>query len=118
MPNSKTIGVAYSDPALSGATLDDSVIGGTTAAAGTFTNLTSTGNSRFGNTSADTVGFYTVAGVAQSASSNQAAVATVAAITAGGAYGFANAAQANGLVTLVNQIRTDLVALGLIKGSS
>lgn len=42
MPNTKPVGVAYSDPALSGATLDNSVIGGTTPAAGAFTTLTST----------------------------------------------------------------------------
>ncbi len=42
MPNSKPIGVAYSDPALSGATIDSSAIGGTTPAAGAFTTLSST----------------------------------------------------------------------------
>ena len=47
MPNSKPIGVAYSDPALSGATIDSSAInssaiGGSTPAAGAFTTLTST----------------------------------------------------------------------------
>jgi hypothetical protein len=57
MPNSKPIGVAYSDPALvdatisasaisggsiSGSTINSSAIGGTTPAAGAFTTLTST----------------------------------------------------------------------------
>jgi hypothetical protein len=52
MPNSKPIGVAYSDPALvdatisasaiSGGTINNTPIGGTTPAAGAFTTLTST----------------------------------------------------------------------------
>lgn len=52
MPNSKPIGVAYSDPALvdaaisasaiTGSTIDSSAIGGSSPAAGAFTTLTST----------------------------------------------------------------------------
>jgi len=58
MPNNKPIGVAYSDPALvsgttiadatiatstiTGGTINNTPIGGTTAAAGAFTTLTST----------------------------------------------------------------------------
>ena len=42
MANTKPVGVAYSDPALDGATIDNSAIGGTTKAAGAFTTLTST----------------------------------------------------------------------------
>ena len=44
MANSIAIGVAYQDQAISGGTIDNSVIGGTTAAAGTFTNLTASNN--------------------------------------------------------------------------
>ena len=51
MPNTKPVGVAYSDPelvsgttltggAVSGGTIDNAVIGGTTAVAGTFTTMT------------------------------------------------------------------------------
>lgn len=36
MPNTKPIGVAYSDPALSGATLDASVVGASGGTAGFF----------------------------------------------------------------------------------
>ena len=43
MPNNVSVGVAFSDPVLSGATIDNSVIGGTTKAAGSFTSVTSTG---------------------------------------------------------------------------
>ena len=53
MPNTKPVGVAFSDPelvsgttitgaAVSGGTVDNAVIGGTTPAAGTFTTVTST----------------------------------------------------------------------------
>lgn len=56
MPNTKPVGVAYSDPelvsgttltggAVSGGTIDNAVIGGTTPAAGTFTTVTSTASS-------------------------------------------------------------------------
>lgn len=40
MPNSIAIGVAYKDQEISGGTVDNTVIGGTTAAAGTFTSAT------------------------------------------------------------------------------
>lgn len=43
MPNNVSVGVAFSDPVLSGAVIDNSVIGGTTKAAGSFTSVTSTG---------------------------------------------------------------------------
>lgn len=42
MPNTKSIGIAYEDQQLIGATLDNSVIGGTTPAAGSFTTLSGT----------------------------------------------------------------------------
>lgn len=62
------------------------------------------------------VGFFAKTPVVQPTSANQAAVATTAATSAGGLYGFSSA-QANGIITLLNQIRSDLVNLGLIKGS-
>ena len=42
MPNTKSIGVAYEDQQLVGASIDNSVIGATTAAAGSFTTLSAT----------------------------------------------------------------------------
>lgn len=42
MPNNKPIGVAYEDPSLNGATIDNSVIGGTTPTSATFTTMTCT----------------------------------------------------------------------------
>lgn len=56
---------------------------------------------------------------AQPAATNQAAVLTSPAVSVSATqWGFATSAQANGLVTLVNQLRSDLVSLGLIKGSN
>lgn len=74
--------------------------------------------------------FYGASPIAQPSGSAQAAVATTAITTAAittttNAYGFATTTQANNLTavvaatrTLVNQLRTDLITLGLIKGSA
>ncbi len=70
------------------------------------------------NLSAALLGFYpTVAAapIVQPASANQAAVVTTPATLA--SYGFTQA-QADSIVTLVNQLRSDLVSLGLIKGAA
>ena len=48
MPNNVSVGVAFSDPFLSGATIDNSVIGGTTTAAGSFAALSSTSSTSTG----------------------------------------------------------------------
>ena len=48
MPNNVSVGVAFSDPVLSGATIDNSVIGGTTTAAGSFTAVSSTSSTSTG----------------------------------------------------------------------
>ena len=42
MPNNVSVGVAFSDPVLSGATVDNSVIGGTVPAAASFTTCYAT----------------------------------------------------------------------------
>ena len=62
------------------------------------------------------LGFFAASPIVQPTSASQAAVATTAATTGAATYGFTSA-QANDIVTLLNRIRTDLVALGLIKGS-
>mgnify|MGYP001562024649 CR=1 FL=1 len=56
-------------------------------------------------------------GGGQPASANEAAVGTTASTTTSPA-GYTTTTQANGIVTLVNQLRADLVDLGLIKGSA
>lgn len=90
MPNTKSVGVAFSDPQLDGA-----IVG----------------------LSGGTVGFYGTTATTQPASASQAAVASTAA-TSTNPYGFTTSTQADAIVTLVNQMRSDLVALGLIKGSA
>lgn len=71
---------------------------------------------RVGNTSTELVAFFGAIPVAQPSSASQAAVSTAAATSGSAIYGFTSA-QANGIVTLLNQIRSDLVTLGLLKGS-
>lgn len=72
--------------------------------------------------------FYGASPIAQPSGSTQAAIATTVITTAATSttpYGFATITQANNVAiiadacrTLVNQIRTDLITLGLIKGSA
>lgn len=64
----------------------------------------------------DKLGFFGVAPVVQPSSANQAAVDTTAA-TSSSPFGFSEA-QANAIVALVNELRANLVSLGLIKGSA
>jgi hypothetical protein len=106
---------------------------------GSYTNLTVTGNTALGDSIADTIGFYGVTGVAQQASASQAAVSTAAisAVATTGAtnsspYGYTTSAQADAIVTainaiitrqaliitLVNELRLDLVTIGAIKGAA
>lgn len=61
-------------------------------------------------------GFYGATPIVQPTSANEAAASATAATTTS-PWGFTTSTQANAIVTLVNQLRADLVALGLIKGS-
>jgi hypothetical protein len=70
-----------------------------------------------GTTTSQLVGFHGTAGTIQRAAAAQAAVATTAA-TLVTPYGYTTAAQADGIVTLLNEIRTVLVNKGLMKGSA
>lgn len=70
-----------------------------------------------GQDTAALIGFYGTTPVAQQSGSAQAAVGTAAAITTA-AHGFATGTQADAIVTLVNEMRSVLVALGLMKGSA
>jgi len=63
------------------------------------------------------LGFLGATPVVRPVGAGQAAVATTGA-TNSTPYGYTTAAQADAIVTLVNKIRTDLVALGLIKGAA
>lgn len=70
-----------------------------------------------GQSSSDKIAFHGATPVAQRSGSAQAAVATTGA-TNTTPYGFTTAAQADAIVTLVNEIRTVLVNAGLMKGSA
>lgn len=133
MANSVAIGVAYKDQELvagtmsqygianstiSGSTISGSAISGAPA---NVTNLTASGNVALGDSTSDTFALYGAAGTTQPTSASQAAVATTQNATSSSAtqsvFGFTTSTQANQIVSLVNQLRSDLVALGLIKGS-
>ncbi len=70
-----------------------------------------------GNATSEKIGFHNSAPVIQRASAAQAAVITTAATNVA-PYGFVTQAQADALVTLVNELRAALVEKGLIKGSA
>lgn len=94
--NSKSIGVAYSDQ-----NLDGSTIGGSPTA-----------------TPAGTVGFYGATPVGQPTTSNQAAPISTAPVSISATqWAYGTSTQAQQLITLVTQLRADLVTLGVIKGS-
>jgi hypothetical protein len=97
------------------ATIDSS---GLTLAANCSVLMATTGTGgMIGTTTSQLVGFHGTAGTIQRASAAQAAVATTAA-TLTTPYGYTTAAQADGIITLLNEIRTVLVNKGLMKGSA
>lgn len=65
----------------------------------------------------DSMGFFGATPTTQPAATAQSAVTTTAATTTT-PWGYTTSTQADGIVTLLNRIRTDLVTLGLIKGSN
>lgn len=118
MANSKATGVAYSDPAISGGTIDDTTIGATTAAAGTFTNLTSTGNTALGNASTDTIGFYGTTPTAQIAAAAQATSAASWVTICATKAGFGTSDEAVTFFNTFRNIQHVLKTTGLWKGSA
>lgn len=70
-----------------------------------------------GQSTTDKVSLYGVTPIAQRAGAAQAAVTTTAATTTS-PWGFGSAAQADGIVTLVNELRAAMVAIGAIKGAA
>lgn len=77
--------------------------------------LDATTGTKWGTAVSQKQGFWNATPVVQPSSANQAAVVTTAATNVT-PYGFTQA-QADSIVTLLNQIRSDLVTMGLIKGS-
>lgn len=131
MGDKAPIGVAYRDQDLSGSTITSSTISasrivgstitGSTVSGGAFTSPVLSGTITVApNATVDAVGFFGVTPVVQPTTSLQAAVLTTAAISSAATNGgwlFSTSTQANGIVTLVNRLRADLVSLGIIKGS-
>lgn len=100
----------------------------TTATSGTSlalsSNLTVDGNVKLGDAATDTIGFYDATAIVQPASADQAAV-DVSGLPADGAASVADATHLEAavdsikeLATLVNELRSNLVSLGLIKGQA
>jgi uncharacterized protein YkwD len=71
---------------------------------------------KISTTASQKIAFHGSTPVIQRTSASQAAVATTAA-TQTTPYGYTTAAQANAIVTLVNELRAALVEKGIIKGS-
>lgn len=72
---------------------------------------------QFGQSASDKIGFHGATPVAQRSGAAQAAVATTGA-TNTTPYGYTTQAQADAIVTLVNEMRATLVAKGIMKGSA
>ena len=72
---------------------------------------------KIGGAATDKVGFYGATPIVQRSGAAQAAVATTGA-TNSSPYGYTTAAQADAIVTLLNEIRAALVAAGIIKGAA
>jgi hypothetical protein len=89
----------------------------------------STGNvdgTVLGQSASELIGFYGATPVAQPSATAQSAVATTALVTVGSTVLTATdltsinavVTRAGALTTLVNQLRSDLVTLGVLKGSN
>lgn len=70
-----------------------------------------------GQSASEKIGFYGVTPIVQRSGAAQAAVGTTAATTST-PWGFSTSTQADGIITLLNELRASDVALGLIKGSA
>jgi hypothetical protein len=77
MANSIAIGVAYKDQEIVGGTVDNTVIGGVTKAAGSFTTVTATG-AVSGSTVTASGGFVMPSATVAAAGTNQATAAQIA----------------------------------------
>ena len=114
MPNSKAIGVAYSDPALSGGTLDDTAIGDTTRSSGKFSTLSSTGTSTIGDAATDLISFHGATAVDQAAF---VTTLSINALSVSGVIGFTSSASFSVAITAINSILAALIEKGLMAAS-
>ena len=88
MPNQNSIGIAYTDQVINAGTIDNTVIGGTTKAAGSFTTVAATGaitgaslattGALSGTTVTSSAGFIMPSATVAAAGTNQATAAAIA----------------------------------------
>ena len=71
---------------------------------------------KIGTGTSQKLGFYNVTPISQRTNASQAAVPTTGAANST-PWGYSTEAQANAIVTLVNELRSALVVIGIIKGS-
>lgn len=120
MPNSKSRGVAYEDPAIVDGTIDNTPIGNTTKSSGKFTTLNATGATTLdgdvaiGNAAGDLVGFHGATAIAQAAFF---ATQSINALSVSGVVGFTSSTSLSSLVGKVNSIITVLINKGLMASS-
>jgi hypothetical protein len=104
---SATLGTPVLDISASGVTLGDAV----------NIIINATTGTKIGTATTQKLSLWNATPVVQPASANQAAVAGTAA-TNTAPYGFTTSAQADGIVTLLNELRAALVTIGAIKGAA
>ena len=100
-------------------TLTNKTIGSATGlvmADGANIPIGSATGTKIGSAAGNKIGFWGVTPVIQGSVASFPAVAVTAVTTAAGIYGFTTAAQAAGIVALLNQIRAVMVAEGLAVG--
>ena len=91
-------------------------VGNVTLADGSNIIVNTTTGTKIGTAVGQKIGFWNATPIVQRASDSQAAVVGTAA-TNSTPYGYSQA-QADAIVTLVNELRAALVAVGIIKGSA
>lgn len=120
MANTRAIGVAYEDQAISGGTLDNTPVGATTASTGAFTTLSATGATTLsgdvaiGNASTDLVAFHGATAVDQAAF---VATQSINALSVSGVVGFTSSTSLSSLVGKVNSVIDLLIEKGLMAAS-
>lgn len=108
-------GLALNGGAVNEATINSVAEVNSLSAVNIITDTTT--GTKIGTATTQKLGFFNATPVVQRAGAAQAAVATTGA-TNTTPYGFTTAAQANAIITLLNEIRATLVELGLMKGAA
>ena len=110
-----TRGAGTADHEVDHATIND----GVTFAEGADLDFGTSTGSKIGTSASQKIGFWNATPIVQPASANQAALALDTDVTGGDTVDLtALNASLVAIQTLVNQLRSDLVAAGLIKGSA